>query len=72
VLYGSGSADGNSHNHRDLPICMFGGSASGIKTGRHLKLGSGTPLTNLHRTMLAKVGAPVDRFSDSNGIVNLG
>ncbi len=71
VLYGSGIADGNSHDHRDLPICMFGGSAGGIKTGRHLQLDSGTPLTNLYRSMLAKVGAPVDKFSDSNGIVNL-
>lgn len=71
VMYGSGIADGNSHNHKDLPICMFGGSSGGIKTGRHLKLDSGTPLTNLYRSMLDKVGAPVDRFADSNGIVKL-
>ena len=71
ILYGSGIADGNSHNHKDLPICMFGAGGGSIKTGRHLRLRSGTPLTNLHRAMLERVGSPVDQFSDSNGIVDL-
>jgi hypothetical protein len=71
ILYGSGIADGNSHTHKDLPICMFGGGGGSIKTGRHLRLRSGTPLTNLHRSMLDRVGASVDKFSDSNGKVDL-
>jgi len=71
VVYGSGIADGNSHTHKDLPICMFGGGGGSVKTGRHLRLRSGTPLTNLYRSMLKRVGAPVDKFSDSNGIVDL-
>ena len=71
ILYGSGIADGNSHAHKDLPICMFGGGGGSVKTGRHLRVRSGTPLTNLYRSMLKRVGAPVDKFSDSNGIVEL-
>ena len=71
VVYGSGIADGNSHTHKDLPISMFGGGGGSVKTGRHLRLRSGTPLTNLYRSMLKRVGAPVDNFSDSNGIVDL-
>lgn len=71
VLYGSGISDGNSHNHKDLPICMFGSGGGSVKTGRHLRLRSGTPLTNLYRAMLQRVGAPVEKFSDSNGIVEL-
>ena len=71
VLYGSGIADGNSHSHKNLPICMFGGGGGSVKTGRHIQLRSGTPLTNLYRSMLKRVGAPVDKFSDSNGIVKL-
>ena len=71
ILYGSGIADGNSHTHKDLPICMFGGGGGSIKTGRHLRLRCGTPLTNLHRSMLDRVGASVDKFSDSNGKVDL-
>ena len=71
ILYGSGISDGNRHNHKDLPICMFGGGGGTVKTGRHLRLRSGTPLTNLYRSMLDRVGAPVEKFSDSNGLVDL-
>lgn len=69
VLYGSGIADGNSHSHKDLPIAMFGRAGGSITPGRHLQLRSGTPLTNLYRSMLKRVGAPVEKFSDSNGEV---
>jgi hypothetical protein len=69
VLHGSGIADGNSHSHKDLPIALFGGGGGTIKTGRHIQLRSGTPLTNLYRSMLQRVGAPVDKFSDSNAMV---
>ena len=40
-----------------------------IKTGRHIQLRSGTPLTNLYCSMLQRIGAPVKKFSDSNGVV---
>ena len=69
VLYGSGIADGNSHSHKNLPIAMFGGGGGSITTGRHIQLRSGTPLTNLYCSMLKRVGAPVEKFSDSNGLV---
>ena len=71
VMYGSGIADGNSHSHKNLPIAMFGRGGGSIKTGRHLQLRSGTPLTNLYRSMLERGGAPVDKFSDSSGIIDL-
>lgn len=69
ILYGSGISDGNSHSHKDLPIAMFGGGGGTIRTGRHIQLRSGTPLTNLYRSMLKRVGAGVKKFSDSNGLV---
>ncbi len=70
VMYGSGIADGNSHNHKDLPIALFGNGGGTIKSGRHIRLRSGTPLTNLYCSMLERVGAPVKKFSDSNGVIN--
>ena len=70
VLYGSGIADGNRHNHSNLPICMFGGGGGTIQTGRHIRVRAKTPLTNLYRSMLERVGAPVDEFSDSNGLID--
>lgn len=70
VVYGSGIADGNSHNHRDLPIAMFGGGGGSIDTGRHIQVRSRTPLTNLYCSMLDRVGAGVENFSDSNGRID--
>ena len=70
VMYGSGIADGNAHAHDDLPIAMFGGGGGTIQTGRYVRLRNGTPLTNLYCSMLERVGAPVDRFSDSNGTID--
>ena len=67
VVYGSGIADGNAHAHDNLPIMMFGGGGGTIKTGRFIRLQNKTPLTNLYRSMLDRIGAPVEKFSDSNG-----
>ena len=69
IMYGSGIADGNSHSHKDLPIALFGNAGGTIKTGRHIQLRSGTPLTNLYCSMLKRIGAPVKKFSDSSGVV---
>ncbi len=68
-LYGSGMGNPNVHDHTNLPIVVAGGAAGGMKGGRHLKFQSGTPLANLHLTLLDKVGVHLDRFGDSNGKV---
>ena len=69
VMYGSGIADGNSHAHSNLPIALFGSGGGTIKTGRLIRMRNHTPLTNLYCSMLERVGAKVDSFSDSNGTV---
>jgi len=69
ILYGSGIADGNSHRHKDLPIAVFGSGGGSIKTGRFIRQRVGTPLTNLYCSMLDRVGAKVESFSDSNGTI---
>lgn len=71
VLYGSGIADGNSHAHHNLPIAMFGSGGGTIETGRFIRSRKNTPLTNLYCSMLDRVGAPVESFSDSNGKIEL-
>ena len=69
IVYGSGISDGNRHSHKDLPIALFGKGGRTIKTGRHIRVRSGTPLTNLYCSMLERVGAPVEKFSDSSGVI---
>lgn len=64
-LYGSGMGDSDAHDHTDLPIIVAGGAAGNMQGGKHLTYKKGTPLSNLHLTLLNKVGIEMDSFSDS-------
>ena len=66
-LYGSGMGNPNVHDHTNLPILVAGGSATGMRGGRHIKCEGPTPLANLHLTLLDKAGIHLDRFGDSSG-----
>jgi hypothetical protein len=68
-LYGSGMGNPSLHDHEDLPILVAGGAATGLKGGRHIKYEKGTPLANLHVTLLDRVGVHLDSFTDSTGRV---
>ncbi len=67
ILYGSGIADGNRHNHDNLPIVVAGNAGGRLKAGRHLKYDKNTPLCNLFLSMLDRVDVSIDRFGDSTG-----
>ena len=67
VLYGGAIADGNRHNHDDLPILVAGGSAAGLRGGRLVEMAPGTPLCNLHVGLAQAAGAGIERFGDSTG-----
>jgi len=66
-LYGSGMGNPSVHDHENLPILVAGGAASGLRGGRHITYKNGTPLANLHLTLLDRVGVRLDAFGDSNG-----
>jgi hypothetical protein len=68
ILYGAGISNSNLHIHTNLPILVAGGSGAGIKGGRHLTFPEGTPLTNLHLTLLNKLGIPAEKIGDSTGV----
>jgi hypothetical protein len=68
-LYGTGISDSNTHFHDDLPIALVGGKAAGITGGRYIRYPKGTPLTNLHVTILQNMGVPVEQIGDSTGPV---
>ena len=67
LLYGTGISDSNTHFHEDLPIALVGGTATGITGGRYVRYPQGTPLANLHMTVLEMLGTPVESFGDSTG-----
>jgi hypothetical protein len=69
-LYGSGMGNSSLHDHENLPILVAGGAACGMKGGRHIQYNDGTPLANLHLTLLDHVGVHVDSFGDSKGKID--
>ncbi len=66
-MYGTGISDSNTHFHDDLPIALVGGKAAGIQGGRYIRYAKGTPLTNMHLTILEKMGVTVEAIGDSTG-----
>ena len=68
IVYGAGMADSNSHYSRNLPILLAGDVAH---RGYHLQYPEGTPLTNLHLSLLDKLGTPIESLGDSNGRLSI-
>ena len=71
VLYGAGISDGNRHDHHDLPALLAGGANGTLRGGRHIKLASETPATNLFLSMLHRMGVPGESVGDSTGKLEL-
>jgi len=66
-MYGSGMGNPSLHDHDNLPILVAGGAGTGMRGGRHIRYVTGTPLANLHFTLLDRAGVHVDSFMDSSG-----
>ncbi|MGH9659680.1 MAG: DUF1552 domain-containing protein, partial [Bryobacteraceae bacterium] len=67
VVYGSGLSDGNRHQHHDLPVLIAGRGNGTVHPGRHVRVASETPMTNLYLSMLDRMGVPTESMADSNG-----
>ncbi len=71
ILYGSDLSNPTVHSQRRLPIVLAGGAAGRVVGGRHVDYGGNeTPLTNLHLTLLDKIGVPTEKLGDSTGKLN--
>jgi hypothetical protein len=79
IVYGSSMADGNSHEHYDLPVLLAGKGNRLIDPGRqglHIHYGS-KPISNLYLTLLQKMsvtdagGNLYSSFGDSGGVLDL-
>jgi hypothetical protein len=69
-LYGSGMGNPSLHDHENLPILVAGGVATGLRGGRHIRYAKAGNLSNLHLTLLERVGVRMDSFGDSTGKVD--
>ncbi|MEW5977709.1 MAG: DUF1552 domain-containing protein [Acidobacteriota bacterium] len=70
IVYGAGLADGNRHNHEDLPTLVAGRAGHYIKPGRRIVYRKETPMSNLFLTMMDRMGVHVEHFGDSTGRVD--
>ena len=66
-VYGSGMGNSSLHDHEKLPMLVAGGAATGLKGNRHIRYEKGMNLSNLHLTLLDRVGIHLDSFGDSTG-----
>ena len=69
IVYGSCIADGDRHNHDDLPIVVAGNAGGAFSPGRHVDLGEDVPMANLYLRMLEEFGVKEKRFGDSTGVL---
>jgi uncharacterized protein DUF1552 len=68
IVYGAGLADGNRHNHEDLPTVMVGGGGDNyIKGGRRVVYRKETPMSNLFLTMMDRMEVHAEFFGDATG-----
>lgn len=65
IVYGSGIADGHTHEEKNLPILLAGGGAGTIATGQHLAPRRDTSLSQLHLALLQRMGVPLEEFGET-------
>ena len=71
VLYGAGMSDSNRHDNKGLPLVLVGGGSGRLHAGGHLRYEEKTSISNLHLTILDKMGVRVDNMSDATGRLDL-
>ncbi|MEO5960572.1 MAG: DUF1552 domain-containing protein [Opitutaceae bacterium] len=67
IAYGAAMGDPNRHDHNLCPTVIAGKGGGKIRTGRHVAYKEGTPLANLHLTMLDVAGVPTDKLGNADG-----
>ena len=67
IIYGASLADGNTHQHHNLPTVLAGRGCGTLQPGRHVRYPNETPITNLYLSMFDRMGVTADSIGDSTG-----
>ena len=70
LVYGAGLGDGDIHSQWNVPVALLGGGGGRYEGGHHFVYDEGTPLANLHVTMLNKAGIETEFFGGQLGYSN--
>lgn len=69
MVYGAGMGDADVHNQWNIPVALLGGASGKLfKRSGHIEYNEGTPLANLHVTMLNSFGIETESFGGELGI----
>ena len=71
LLYGAGMSDSNRHDNKGLPLVLVGGGSGRLRAAGHLRYEEDTSISNLHLTVLDKMGVRVDQMGDATGKLDL-
>lgn len=66
LVYGASMGDPNIHDHGKCPTLLAGNGKGGVKTGRHLRYDTQTPICNLYLSLLDIAGVPTEKFGDAS------
>ncbi|QSQ22035.1 DUF1552 domain-containing protein [Pyxidicoccus parkwayensis] len=65
VYFSSEIADGNSHEHKNLPVLIGGSGGGALTPGRHVRYNA-APLANLYISLMQAMGVPgISSFGDN-------
>ncbi|MEM1453060.1 MAG: DUF1552 domain-containing protein [Planctomycetota bacterium] len=67
LVYGSGIAEGNRHDHHDLPLALVGGGLTDLSGGRTVVFRRDTPMNDLHLALLERMGVRGVSLGDGRG-----
>jgi Protein of unknown function (DUF1552) len=71
VIYGSSMGNSNVHNHKRCPLILLGHAGGLLKGDMHVRAADGTPMANAMLALLQGLGAGIDTFGDSAGVIDL-
>jgi hypothetical protein len=71
MLYGSPMANSNAHDHYPLPVVAFGHGVGRYQGNTHIVSKPRTPMSNLFMAIAAKEDIEIERFGDSNGVLEI-
>lgn len=71
IVYGSSLSDGHEHEEKNLPLLLAGGSAAAVSPGRLIGGRRETSVSDLHLTILRRLGVPRKKFAESSSALDL-
>lgn len=71
IVYGAGISDSNRHLHENLPVLVVGKGNGKLASGRHIDLQHDIPVSNLHLSLLDRLGVQPEGLGDSTGVLEI-